>query len=200
MSLIQDALNRANTPEPEPVVDKVLEEVKQAVEREPRLETIKFYETFTAPVEEELKKIKRNLPQASNKIQGIKTIYLSPNQLALIGMGILLLVSLIASRFMFRSTNDAAGLETHSVSAPAVSERSSRPVTVTTKSPVMQRTVAQVKFTLTGVTSSGETRLALINDQVVGVGDHLREKAVVKSIEETGATLDYEGRQVVLSL
>ena len=201
MSLIQDAFDKASVPEPEPVADKILEEVRQAVEREPRLETLKFYETFTAPLEvdlEALEKIKQAQPLPPEKTQEVKTIYLSPNQLVLILMGVLLLVSLVASRLMIRAANSAAAPEIFS--APVLSERSSRPVTVTTKTSVTNRTVSQMKFILTGVTSSGDTRLALINDQVVGVGDQLREKAVVKSIEDHSVTLDYEGRPVTLTL
>ena len=196
MSLIQDAFDRASAPEPEPETDKILEEVRQAVAREPRLETIKFYETFTTPLENDLNQIKKfGQSKAEEKV---KTIYLSPNQLILILMGVLLAGSLIASRFMFRSVNSTAASEV--TSAPVHSERSSRPVVVTTRTPVTNRTVSQMKFTLTGVTASGETRLALINDQVVGVGDPLREKATVKSIEPNSVTLEYEGHPVILTL
>ena len=56
------------------------------------------------------------------------------------------------------------------------------------------------EFLLTGITSSGAERLALINGQVVGVGDRLKEKALVKDIREQSVTLDYSGKRIKLSL
>ncbi len=56
------------------------------------------------------------------------------------------------------------------------------------------------KFVLTGVTESNGAKLALINNQVAGVGDRLREKAFVKSINEDSVVLDYDGREIRLNL
>ena len=56
------------------------------------------------------------------------------------------------------------------------------------------------QFVLTGITDSGSGKLALINNQVVGIGDRLKEKAFVKSIGERSAVLDYSGKEIRLSL
>lgn len=58
----------------------------------------------------------------------------------------------------------------------------------------------QGKFTLTGITISGDQRLALINDQVVAVGDRVGEKAFVKEIQERRVILEFQGREVKLAL
>lgn len=56
------------------------------------------------------------------------------------------------------------------------------------------------KFTLTGITDSGTGKLALINDQVAGIGDRLKEQAFVKQIGENYAVLDYNGKEIQLTL
>ena len=56
------------------------------------------------------------------------------------------------------------------------------------------------RFSLTGITTSGTERLALINNQVVGVGDRIGEKAIVKEIQERRVILEFQGREVQLKL
>ena len=56
------------------------------------------------------------------------------------------------------------------------------------------------KFVLSGITESGTQKLAVINNQVVGTGDRLREKAFVKEIRATSVILDLSGREIKLSL
>lgn len=56
------------------------------------------------------------------------------------------------------------------------------------------------KFVLSGITESGTEKLAVINNQVVGTGDRLKEKAFVKEIRETYVILDQGGREIRLSL
>ena len=58
----------------------------------------------------------------------------------------------------------------------------------------------QPKFILNGITESTQGKLALINNQVLSVGDRMKEKAVVKEIREKSAVLDYNGREIRLSL
>lgn len=56
------------------------------------------------------------------------------------------------------------------------------------------------RFELTGIMTSGGQNLALINDQVVAAGDHLRGKAVVKEINEKNVVLELQGKEIKLSL
>lgn len=55
-------------------------------------------------------------------------------------------------------------------------------------------------FELTGITFSGNTRLALINNQVVGVGETLKEKATVLEIQGQKVVLDFQGKRIDLEL
>ena len=60
--------------------------------------------------------------------------------------------------------------------------------------------VSAPDFQLTGITLSGTTRLALINDQVVGAGEKLKEGAEVVEIQEQKATLTFQGKKIELEL
>ena len=55
-------------------------------------------------------------------------------------------------------------------------------------------------FELTGITLSGNTRLALINDQVAGVGETLKEGATVLEIQNQRVILDFQGKRIELEL
>lgn len=59
---------------------------------------------------------------------------------------------------------------------------------------------SQPKFSLTGITESTEGKLALINNQVAAVGDRLKEKAFVKEIHEKSVVLEFNGREIKLTL
>jgi len=54
-------------------------------------------------------------------------------------------------------------------------------------------------YTLTGMTQVGSDRTAIINNQLVRVGQGV-DGAVVESIEEDGVVLEAQGRKVELSL
>ncbi len=56
------------------------------------------------------------------------------------------------------------------------------------------------KFVLNGITSSGNKMLALINNQVVSVGDLLVEDAVVEDIQRRKAVILHNGQRIVLEL
>lgn len=56
------------------------------------------------------------------------------------------------------------------------------------------------KWVLNGITSAGSERLALINNQIVSVGDRLKENAVVKMILSRSVVLENQGKEVMLSL
>ena len=55
-------------------------------------------------------------------------------------------------------------------------------------------------FVLTGITSSGEERLALINGQVARVGDLLNGQVLVTDIQERGVTLRSGSKESKLNL
>ena len=55
-------------------------------------------------------------------------------------------------------------------------------------------------FQLTGITLSGNTPLALINDQVVGVGEKLKENATVLEIQQQKAVIEFQGKRIELEL
>lgn len=65
---------------------------------------------------------------------------------------------------------------------------------------INQPVLTAPKFLLTGVTESNGQKLALINNQVVATGDRLKEKAFVKTINDESVVLDYQGREIKLSL
>jgi hypothetical protein len=67
-------------------------------------------------------------------------------------------------------------------------------------SSIVPNLTPQGKFTLTGITISGDQRLALINDQVVAVGDRVGENTFVKEIQERRVILEFQGREVKLAL
>ncbi len=73
-------------------------------------------------------------------------------------------------------------------------------VVVEAKHSFFDRTPSKLKFSLTGITSSDDNvLLAVINDQVVGVGDTLREGALVTKITADRVILDIDGQKIVLT-
>lgn len=55
-------------------------------------------------------------------------------------------------------------------------------------------------YRLTGITDLGGKAMAVINENIVGVGDSLSGKAVVKAIGSGEVRLDVEGREIKLTL
>ena len=55
-------------------------------------------------------------------------------------------------------------------------------------------------FNLSGITVSGGQPLALVNNQVVAVGDVLKEGATVKDIQPGKVILVYKNRDVLLTI
>jgi hypothetical protein len=55
-------------------------------------------------------------------------------------------------------------------------------------------------YRLTGITDLGGKAMAVINENIVGVGDTLFGKAVVKEIGSGEVRLDVEGREIKLTL
>lgn len=57
------------------------------------------------------------------------------------------------------------------------------------------------KLVLSGITSFGENEyLALINNQIVAEGDVLKERALVKKIQNRSVLLEFRGKETTLSL
>ncbi len=56
------------------------------------------------------------------------------------------------------------------------------------------------EYKLTGITSYGDSRFALINEKVVAVGDRLEGNAVVKEIYLHAVVLEIHGREIKLTL
>jgi hypothetical protein len=182
MSLIQSALEKANMPDAEEP------KIAVPVAEEPRMQNIQFYETVEKTGKPEYTERKRTKPRQAAEIKTVSLQFFSRYRLSLI-IGALVLGSLIAGRLFIAAETPSRPLE---IPTPAVVMKE--------QSPITQKTVAQVKLTLTGITEAEGVQLALINNQVVGVGDRLREQAVVKTITNNAVTLEWQGRQVTLTL
>ncbi len=195
MSLIQNALDKAGFEDPSPVpaevsapvVSKAAEKSKQEEKKQdasyegPRLKNIQFYESI-AP-----KKMVPSLPS-------LPKIDFQSKRMLYIAIGVFLLFSLFAGRFLMRPLKNDVAVST----APAFEK--TQEAVVKTQTPFTQKTISKIKFVLTGVTSTDHMLLALINNQVVGVGDRLRENAVVKSIAENSVEIEYQGKPIKLSI
>lgn len=60
-------------------------------------------------------------------------------------------------------------------------------------------TLSNQRYRLSGITASGDRRLALINDRVLGLGEKIGHATVVK-IHDSGATLELNGKKFELTL
>ena len=171
MSLIQEALEKASKPR----------------------ESEKFYETpKREPVQPSFQKVQKVKARAvlfqaaSPKLRA--NIQISPQVLIRVGTVCGLILFFWAAAFILgragKSSAMLAGL-------PSAASHSSM-------LPLSDAETAQ--FVLTGITDSGNGKLALINNQVVGIGDRLQEKAFVKEIHERTVVLDYNHKEIKLSL
>ncbi|MFA7254701.1 MAG: hypothetical protein WC133_01210 [Candidatus Omnitrophota bacterium] len=70
--------------------------------------------------------------------------------------------------------------------------------TVTSHAPL--RIFSGTLYRLTGITSADGKSMAVINDQIVSVGDPLSGKAMVKAIGNGEVRLDVQGREIKLTL
>lgn len=158
MSLIQEALEKAN---------------------KPKLPENSFeLPAFTPPAEKKNHASRVSLPQIK--------IHIPKKVLVRAGMAISAILLFWGIAFILNRAGKSSVMVT---GVPSVISQSS-----VIPTPVVP------KFVLTGVTYSGKDRLALINDQVVGVGDRLQEKAFVKEIGEKYVVLDYERKEIKLTL
>lgn len=206
MSILQRALDRAENPEketaaPEPQVKTpapapVVKATEAPAERQhqaPRLNSIRFYESQNEAVEEDIQETARAAFRNYTAAQK-ETKRPRKNFLGLIL--VLLFLTVGAAKLMIPSKPAKAPGETL---VPAVSSAAPEAVVVKARKPFTSAPVSQTKFILTGITASGDTTLAVINNQVVGTGDKLREGAIVKSITANRVVLNLDGRQIVLN-
>lgn len=206
MSILQRALDRAENPEKEtvtapepqvktPVPALAVKKTEAPAERQhqaPRLNTIRFYESQNEAVEEDIQETARAAFRNYTAAQK-ETKRPRKNFLGLIL--VLLLLTVGAAKLVIPSKPEKTPANTLAPASSAPSEA----VVVKAQKPFTSVPVSQIKFILTGITASGDTTLAVINNQVVGTGDKLREGAVVKSITANRVVLDLDGRQIVLN-
>lgn len=216
MSLLQRALDRAEnketqtpvkaSPAPETPVKTAEvtapskhEETSKAPavpEEAPRLKSIRYYEKQNKIVEkairEELKK------EAVNNLSHEVILGQEEKRKAHKNFLFLILALLAVSLLAWKLMPSAEDSAESRMLAPAPPAEKPSSVVIRAQTPVTARPVSQVKFSLTGITVSGDTNLAVINNQVVGTGDQLREGAFVKSITASLVVLEMDGRQIVL--
>ena len=180
MSLIQQALERAQENPYTKAVEAAEEEKRQ---NPPPPKVMEVPASQPQPVEEEVQ-----LRTLEKKIKRLKKIPSSRFSLWVIG-GICL-AALTAGVFgihaWMRSSSPA---ESKEVSPFYLSQD------------ILPKKGKSFSLKLTGITSSGGVRYALINNQVVSIGDMLKkENAVVKDILPRSAVVDQGGRLITLSL
>ncbi len=172
MSLIQEALEKASKPQG---AEPFFEIPKRTPVQPPvsKLQTVKG---------------KSVIPQAAG-YRPAAPIQISPHFLIRAGAAAGLLLFFWAAAFLLgragKSSVMLGGIST------AASESSMLPISDASSTP---------KFVLTGITDSADGKLALINNQVAGVGDRLQEKAFVKEIGARSVVLDYNHKEIKLTL
>lgn len=176
MSLIQEALEKAGKIQP---AEKFYE-IPERLKPEPKHEPVR---TAAAKVTQEA---------VISRASGVKPAlnFLVPSRFwipAGFAAGIILLLWMTS--FALGRIGKPSGVMVAGVSSAA--SRSSSSILPASSVP---------KFVLTGITNSGSGKLALINNQVVRIGDRLKEKAFVKQIGENYAVLDYNSKEIQLSL
>jgi hypothetical protein len=175
VSLIHDALNKTDQYLERFVVSKP---VSKPTPREP-------HEPEIRQLEKEIKKIET--PKASPKV------------LALVFLALLFMIWM--SRLIVPSAPENVPPAAIQEAKPAAVSAAVSPEPVVVKSPsrLFTRSVSKARYLLTGITSSDNDLLAVINDQVVGVGDTLREGALVTKITVDRVILDTDGQKTVLT-
>ncbi len=187
MSLIQQALEKAKQPDKTPLPLKAAAKVKPEMvtptisskpEHEPRVSSIKFYETLQKEVEKDIKMavpikapIQESKPEKKNTLSKSMAVWI----------GFLVAGSLLVSWFLFPQFQKQ--------SMPASSIKS-----------IVTASRGGDRFLLTGITAYATGNYALINNQVVAVGDRLPENTIVKSISSSAVILDRNGRDITLTL
>lgn len=174
MSLIQEALEKAGKVQPA----ENFYEIPNRPEPKPfKPAALKVKETAVLSKAADIKQVKP-----------ARAIQISSQFLFRAGIAAGLILLFWAASFVLSRGGKSSG-----VMVAGVSSAASHSSMLTAASPVP-------KFTLTGITDSGTGKLALINDQVAGIGDRLKEQAFVKQIGENYAVLDYNGKEIQLTL
>lgn len=194
MSLLQEALQKAKERTPASVISKAVEvEIKKTasplpVVPAPQIRPIpKDNRWHTPPI---ITQIRREI----NTDAPVPAVRELPKQMVLATTSVIILIGILSILFLWRQ-----GLP---LSKPVVraAREISRPMPALRMPSLVPELSYQPKLRLTGITVSGDEKLALINNQVVGVGDFLREKARVKEIRERSVILDFQGKDVRLTL
>lgn len=153
-------------------------------DHEPRMDSIQFYESLNQETEKSIYKI-------------TKPAFWKDQKIILGLISFLLFCSLFATRWMMPSvTKDFS--DTPQFYQPAMPQRTSLPQNLHPKS-ALPPEAQKSRFVLTGITSTEETRLAVINGQVVGAGDKLRGGGQIKSITDKKVVINYQFRDITLS-
>jgi hypothetical protein len=184
MSLIQEALEKVGTPTPPPIRE---EKNQPSRNFQKTARTIRKARVFLSKSYRD-KKIKEvhaawNVPKSVEK-KSLNWNKAVPYILILIAM-------ILVSEFMSRRNDE------HSTFIPT--SRMIAPKAVS-KDLTTSKAKDQTPFHLTGITYQDGAPLALINNQVVGVGDTLKENAQVVSITNRSATIQYKRKKISLSL
>lgn len=156
--------------------------IQEALERAGRLPDYKSEILTTPPAAVVAPKIKkfRGLPKLAMSTKALRN-------------SLLVLLALFST----------AGLLHLTVSLPKAFPKKTIPKAVWggSLSLVSSDSIQKPEFKLTGITYSRSNEpLALINNQVVGVGERLKEDAVVKEIQNRNVTLEFRGSTITLSL
>jgi hypothetical protein len=83
-------------------------------------------------------------------------------------------------------------------SSPPQTKISSNAVTVTPHAPL--KIFSGTLYRLTGITSMNGKSMAVINEEIVSVGDSLSGEVIVKAIGNGEVRLDVQGREIKLTL
>ncbi|EFK97578.1 hypothetical protein LDC_0387 [sediment metagenome] len=187
MSLIQEALDKTGKKKPEDLVPK-----QTSAKKGIQSERAAFFEMPMISPELLGRENKVQIPAASQDKSGSRK--LKPLALVIFAGFVLISAGLLFYLLDVEVERESAVKEGFPAAQPAETAPSN-PFQPAAAKPV------KPKYTLTGITTdTGGTRLALINGQIVGVGDLLREGAVVKQIHARSAVLTVEGREILLEL
>ncbi len=86
------------------------------------------------------------------------------------------------------------------ITAPTQTSAPMPPPILQSRAGMKQEQAWMPNFVLTGVTSAGDVPLALINNEIVRVGDRLPEGAIVREIQSHAAVLEFQGKEIKLKL
>lgn len=195
MSLIHLALDKVERMDPKPVQHVETKQVakipippetqdRRALDHEPRIDSVRFYESLD-----------QETAKAIGQIS--KPNFWKDQRVILSVISFLLFCSLFAARGMMPAVSKDQS-EAPVFYQPTLPER---PTTAQIMHQKAMQPVSPQKsrFVLTGITSTEGTRLAVINGQVVGEGDNLRDGGQVKSITDKKVIVKYQFREITLN-